>query len=156
MQLVFLGAPGVGKGTQADKVAAQYGVLKISTGDLLREAVRNHTKLGLEAKEYMDQGKLVPDSVVIGLVRDKLADPSYAKGFILDGFPRTVPQAEELGKVLNERGVYLDRVINFQVSREDVAKRLSGRRSCPKCQATYHVDCAPSKKDGLCDRCGEA
>jgi len=156
MQLVFLGAPGVGKGTQADKVAAQYGVLKISTGDLLREAVRNHTKLGLEAKEYMDQGKLVPDSVVIGLVRDKLADSSYAKGFILDGFPRTVPQAEELGKVLNERGVYLDRVINFQVSREDVAKRLNGRRSCPKCQATYHVDCAPSKKGGQCDRCGEA
>lgn len=156
MQLVFLGAPGVGKGTQADKVAAQYGVLKISTGDLLREAVRNQTKLGLEAKGYMDQGKLVPDSVVIGLVRDKLADPSYAKGFILDGFPRTVPQAEELGKVLNERGFRLDRVINFQVSREDVVKRLSGRRSCPKCQATYHVDFAPSKKDGLCDRCGEA
>lgn len=156
MQLVFLGAPGVGKGTQADKVAAQYGVLKISTGDLLREAVRNQTKLGLEAKGYMDQGKLVPDSVVIGLVRDKLADPSYAKGFILDGFPRTVPQAEELGKVLNERGFRLDRVINFQVSREDVVKRLSGRRSCPKCQATYHVEFAPSKKGGLCDRCGEA
>jgi len=155
MQLVFLGAPGVGKGTQADKVATHYGVRKISTGDLLREAVRNHAKLGLEAKKYMDQGMLVPDSVVIGLVRDKLADPSYAKGFILDGFPRTVPQAEELGKVLNERGIHLDRVINFQVSREDVVKRLSGRRSCPKCQATYHVDWAPSKKGGLCDRCGE-
>lgn len=156
MQLVFLGAPGVGKGTQADKVAAQYGVLKISTGDLLREAVRNQTKLGLEAKGYMDQGKLVPDSVVIGLVRDKLADPSYAKGFILDGFPRTVPQAEELETVLNERGFRLDRVINFHVSREDVVKRLSGRRSCPKCQATFHVDFAPSKKGSLCDRCGEA
>lgn len=156
MQLVFLGAPGVGKGTQADKVAAQYGVRKISTGDLLREAVRNQTKLGLEAKGYMDQGKLVPDSVVIGLVRDKLADPSYAKGFILDGFPRTVPQAEELGSVLNERGFRLNRVINFQVSREDVVKRLSGRRSCPKCQTTYHVDFAPSKKGALCDRCGEA
>lgn len=156
MQLVFLGAPGVGKGTQADKVATQYGVLKISTGDLLREAVRNQAKLGLEAKKYMDQGMLVPDSVVIGLVRDKLADPSYAKGFILDGFPRTVTQAEELGKVLDERGIRLDRVINFQVSREDVVKRLSGRRSCPKCQATYHVDWAPPKKGGLCDRCGEA
>lgn len=156
MQLVFLGAPGVGKGTQADKVAAQYGIRKISTGDLLREAVRNQTKLGLEAKGYMDQGKLVPDSVVIGLVRDKLADPSYAKGFVLDGFPRTVPQAEELGRVLNERGFQLNRVINFQVSREDVVKRLSGRRSCPKCQATYHVDFAPSKKGTLCDRCGEA
>lgn len=156
MQLVFLGAPGVGKGTQADKVAAQYGVRKISTGDLLREAVRNQTRLGLEAKGYMDQGKLVPDSVVIGLVRDRLADPSYAKGFVLDGFPRTVPQAEELGRVLDERGFRLDRVINFQVSREDVVKRLSGRRSCPKCQATYHVDFAPSKKGALCDRCGEA
>ena len=156
MKLVFLGAPGVGKGTQADKVAVQYGVRKISTGDLLREAVRNHTKLGLEAKGYMDQGKLVSDSVVIGLVRDKLADPSYAKGFILDGFPRTVPQAEELGRVLNERGIRLNRVINFQVSREDVVKRLSGRRSCPKCQATYHVDCAPSKNGSLCEWCGEA
>lgn len=156
MHLVFLGAPGVGKGTQADKVAAQYGVLKISTGDLLREAVRNQTKLGLEAKGYMDQGKLVPDSVVIGLVRDKLGHPGCAGGFILDGFPRTVAQAEELEIVLNERGVRLDRVINFRVPREDVVKRLSGRRSCPKCQATYHMEFAPSKKVGLCDRCGEA
>lgn len=155
MQLVFLGAPGVGKGTQADKVAAQYGVLKISTGDLLREAVRNQTKLGLEAKGYMDQGKLVPDSVVIGLVRDKLADPVSAKGFVLDGFPRTVPQAEELEKVLTGRGIRLDRVINFQVPREAVVKRLSGRRSCPKCQATYHLDFAPSTNGSLCDRCGE-
>jgi adenylate kinase len=104
----------------------------------------------------MDQGKLVPDSVVIGLVRAKLADPDYAKGFILDGFPRTVPQAEDLGTVLNERGLRLDRVINFKVSREDIVRRLSGRRSCPKCQATYHVDFAPSKKGSLCDRCGEA
>lgn len=155
MRLVFLGAPGVGKGTQADKMAAQYGVKKISTGDLLREAVRNQTQLGLEAKGYMDQGKLVPDSVVIGLVRDKLADPSYAKGFVLDGFPRTVPQARELGKVLSERGIRLDRVVNFRVSREDVVKRLSGRRSCPKCQATFHVEFAPSKKGEACDRCGE-
>ncbi len=156
MQLVFLGAPGVGKGTQADKVAAQYGVMKISTGDLLREAVRNHTKLGLEAKGYMDEGRLVPDSVVIGLVRDKLADPCYAKGFILDGFPRTVPQAEALGKVLDEQRIHLDRVINFRVTREDLVKRLSGRRSCPKCQATYHMQWAPSKRGDLCDRCGEA
>lgn len=155
MQLVFLGAPGVGKGTQADKVAVQYGVMKISTGDLLREAVRNQTKLGLEAKGYMDQGRLVPDSVVIGLVRDKLTDPRYTKGFILDGFPRTVPQAEALGKVLDEQGIRLNRVINFRVTREDVVRRLSGRRSCPKCQATYHVEWAPSKRGDLCDRCGE-
>ncbi|HJT20407.1 MAG TPA: adenylate kinase [Nitrospira sp.] len=155
MRVVFLGAPGVGKGTQADLIASKYGVVKISTGDLLREAVRNQTELGREAKHYMDQGKLVPDSVVIGLVRDKLAQPGSAKGFVLDGFPRTVPQAEELGNVLAAAGTPLDRVVNFQVSRDDIIRRLSGRRSCPKCQATFHVDFAPSKKDGACDRCGE-
>jgi adenylate kinase len=155
MRLVFLGAPGVGKGTQADRMAARYGVRKISTGDLLREAVRNATPLGLEAKGYMDQGRLVPDSVVIGLVRDKLTDPEYAKGFILDGFPRTVPQAEELGRVLGDRGISLDRVINFRVSRDAIVSRLSGRRSCPKCQATFHVEFAPSQKGAACDRCGE-
>ncbi|ALA57655.1 adenylate kinase [Nitrospira moscoviensis] len=155
MRLVFLGAPGVGKGTQADRLAVQYGAKKISTGDLLREAVRNQTPLGLEAKSYMDQGKLVPDSVVIGLVRDKLADPSYAKGFVLDGFPRTVPQAEALSRVLSERSIALDRVVNFRVSREAIVERLSGRRSCPKCQATFHVEFAPPKHDGACDRCGE-
>lgn len=156
VRLVFLGAPGVGKGTQADRLAAQYGAKKISTGDLLREAVRNQTPLGREAKSYMDQGKLVPDSVVIGLVRDKLSDPSHAKGFVLDGFPRTVPQAEALGDVLRERGIDVDRVVNFQVSREAVVRRLSGRRSCPKCQATFHTEFAPSKTNGTCDRCGEA
>lgn len=155
MRLVFLGAPGVGKGTQAEKVAAQYGVTKISTGDLLREAVRAKTALGLDAKSYMDQGKLVPDSVVIGLVREKLSDLSCSNGFVLDGFPRTVPQAEELGQVLLQRRIQLDRVINFQVSREDVIKRLSGRRSCPKCSATFHIDFAPPKKSDCCDRCGE-
>ncbi len=155
MRVVFLGAPGVGKGTQADRIATQFKILKISTGDLLREAVRSQTQLGLEAKSYMDQGKLVPDSVVIGLVRDKLGDPGGAKGFVLDGFPRTVTQAEELGKALKAARRPLDRVVNFQVSREDIIKRLSGRRSCPKCQATFHVDFAPSKKGDACDRCGE-
>jgi adenylate kinase len=154
MRVVFLGAPGVGKGTQADRIVAQYQVAKISTGDLLREAVRNQTTLGLEAKSYMDQGKLVPDAVVIGLVREKLAAPSCANGFVLDGFPRTVPQAEELGMVLMSKGIALDRVLNFQVSREDVVRRLSGRRSCPKCQATFHIDFAKPKVDGICDRCG--
>jgi adenylate kinase len=156
MRLVFLGAPGVGKGTQAEKAAVQYRIRKISTGDLLREAVRNRTPLGLEAKQHMDQGRLVPDSVVIGLVQERLADPSYANGFILDGFPRTVPQAEALAKVLAERGIQVDRVINFRVSREEIVKRLSGRRSCPKCQATYHVEFAPSKTGSVCERCGEA
>ncbi|MEY4704249.1 MAG: adenylate kinase [Nitrospirota bacterium] len=155
MRVVFLGAPGVGKGTQADRIAAQYQIAKISTGDLLREAVRNQTALGLEAKNYMDQGKLVPDAVVIGLVKEKLVDSSCANGFVLDGFPRTVPQAEELGKALVSKSMALDRVVNFQVSREDVVRRLSGRRSCPKCQATFHVDFAKPKVDGTCDRCGE-
>jgi adenylate kinase len=155
MRVVFLGAPGVGKGTQAERIAVQFQVAKISTGDLLREAVRNQTTLGLKAKSSMDQGSLVPDTVVIGLVREKLDDPSCANGFVLDGFPRTVPQAEALGTVLTSKGIALDRVVNFQVSREDIVRRLSGRRSCPKCQATFHVDLAPSKVGGICDRCGE-
>jgi adenylate kinase len=156
MRVVFLGAPGVGKGTQAERIAAQFKVSKISTGDLLRDAVRNQTPLGREAKLYMDQGQLVPDSVVIGLVRDKLAEAACASGFVLDGFPRTVPQAEELGKVLQAAQRPLQRAVNFQVPREAVIKRLSGRRSCPKCQATFHVEFAPSKKGNTCDRCGEA
>jgi adenylate kinase len=156
MRVVFLGAPGVGKGTQADKLVAQYRIAKISTGDLLRAAVRNKTSLGLEAKGHMDQGGLVPDSVVIGLVKEKLTELSKSKGFILDGFPRTVPQAEALAAVLDGQGIQLDRVINFSVSREEIVTRLSGRRTCPKCQATYHVDFAPSKNDALCDRCGES
>ncbi|MDH4152708.1 MAG: adenylate kinase [Nitrospira sp.] len=155
MRVVFLGAPGVGKGTQAEKVVAEYQLAKISTGDLLRAAVRNQTPLGLEAKGHMDRGCLVPDSVVIGLVREKLTELSKSKGFVLDGFPRTVPQAEALSDVLDGQGIRLDRVINFRVSREEIIKRLSGRRSCPKCQATYHVDFAPSGDGTACDRCGE-
>ncbi len=156
MRLVFLGAPGVGKGTQADRVTAQFGWPKISTGDLLREAVKNQTALGIEAKKSMDAGKLVPDAVVIGMVRDKLAEPSCQSGFVLDGFPRTVPQAEELGAILAAKGLKLDRVINFRVSRSDVVTRLSGRRSCPKCQAVFHIDFAPPKVSGQCDRCATA
>jgi len=155
MRVVFLGAPGVGKGTQADRISAQFQVAKISTGDLLREAVRNRTVLGLEAKNCMDQGNLVPDDVVVRLVMEKLADANCANGFVLDGFPRTVPQAEALGRVLSAKGMALDLVVNFQVPREDIVRRLSGRRSCPKCQATFHVDFAPPKVDGICDRCGE-
>ena len=155
MRVVFLGAPGVGKGTQADRIAGQFKIAKISTGDLLREAVRIQTPLGLEAKQYMDQGRLVPDSIVIGLVRDKLAGAACANGFVLDGFPRTVPQAEELEQVLRTTRRPLNRVMNFKVPREVVIKRLSGRRSCPKCQATFHVEFAPSPKGTLCDRCGE-
>jgi adenylate kinase len=155
MRVVFLGAPGVGKGTQAERIAAQFKVSKISTGDLLREAVRNQSALGREAKQYMDQGKLVPDSVVIGLVREKLGEAACTNGFVLDGFPRTVPQAEELGRVLQTTKRPLQRVVNFQVPREVIVKRLSGRRSCPKCQATFHMVFAPSTKGNACDRCGE-
>jgi adenylate kinase len=154
MRLVFLGAPGVGKGTQAERIASQFRVPKISTGDILREAVRNKTALGLEAKHCMDQGQLVPDAVVVGIVREKLAEAVCANGFILDGFPRTRPQAQELSRMLQENGRKLDRVINFIVPREEVVRRLTGRRSCGKCQAVYQVDFAPSRRLGVCDRCG--
>lgn len=154
MRLIFLGAPGVGKGTQADLIAAKFGRPKISTGDILREAVRNKTPMGVQAKACMDQGQLVPDSVVIGIVKDKLAEPACAKGFLLDGFPRTVPQAEELAAMLKARGLQLDRVINVSVPREDVVRRLTGRRSCPKCQAVFHTEFAPPARAGFCDRCG--
>ncbi len=153
MRVVFLGAPGVGKGTQADLVAAKVGRPKISTGDILREAVRNQTPLGLEAKACMDQGKLVSDEVVIGIVREKLAEPSCARGFLLDGFPRTVPQAEQLGQILSGQGSKLDVVINVEVPRDEVVRRLTGRRSCSKCQAVYHLEFAPPKREGRCDRC---
>lgn len=154
MRLVFLGAPGVGKGTQAELVASRVHQPKISTGDILREAVRHKTALGLQAKACMDQGKLVPDSVVVGIVKEKLAEPVCARGFLLDGFPRTVPQAEALTELLNSRGESLDRVVNFVVSRDEVMRRLSGRRSCSKCQAVFHVDFAPPKRVGICDWCG--
>jgi adenylate kinase len=154
MRLVFLGAPGVGKGTQAEQVSSKFGYPKISTGDLLRDAVRNKTALGVQAKAFMDQGQLVPDSVVIGLVKEKLNEPATVKGFLLDGFPRTVAQAQELDKILKGKGQRLDRVINVTVPRSEVVRRLSGRRSCPKCQAVFHMESAPPKREGVCDRCG--
>ncbi|WP_447979908.1 adenylate kinase [Candidatus Nitrospira bockiana] len=154
MRIVLLGAPGVGKGTQADRLSSTLGYPKISTGDILREAVRRQTPLGREAKAFMDRGQLVPDPVVIGLVHEKLDEPGSAKGFVLDGFPRTVAQAEELDKILQEKGHRLDRVINVRVPREEIVRRLTGRRSCSMCQAAFHMEFAPPKQDGLCDRCG--
>jgi len=154
MRVVFLGAPGVGKGTQAEQVSSKFGYPKISTGDILREAVRNKTELGLQAKAFMDQGQLVPDSVVIGLVKEKLQELSTDKGFLLDGFPRTTAQAEELDKTLKQKGQQLDRVVNVNVSRDEVVRRLTGRRSCPKCQAVFHIEFAPPAREGVCDRCG--
>lgn len=151
---MFLGAPGVGKGTQADLVAAKFERPKISTGDILREAVRSQTPLGLQAKVCMDQGQLVPDEVVIGIVKEKLAEPACARGFLLDGFPRTVPQAERLGQILSGQGHKLDAVINVMVPRDEVVRRLTGRRSCATCQAVYHVEFAPPREPNRCDRCG--
>jgi adenylate kinase len=154
MRIVLLGAPGVGKGTQAELLATRFHVPKISTGDILREAVRNKTPLGLEAKACIDRGQLVPDDVVIGIVTAKLAEPVCKKGFVLDGFPRTAPQAEALAKILESSGQRLDRVINIAVPREEIVRRLTGRRSCSKCSAVYHVEFAPPLKPGVCDKCG--
>ena len=154
MRLVFLGAPGVGKGTQAELIASRFHQPKISTGDILREAVRKKTALGLQAKASLDQGKLVPDAVVVGIVKEKLAEPMCAKGFLLDGFPRTIRQAEDLDELLRSRGERLDRVVNFVVPLDAVVRRLTGRRSCSKCQAIFHVETNPPRRDGICDRCG--
>ena len=154
MRLVFLGAPGVGKGTQAALLAAESGHPKISTGDILRESVQNMTPLGIQAKSFMDQGKLVPDSVVIGLVKEKLAEPKSAAGFLLDGFPRTAPQAEELNHILQDQHRFLDRVINVTVPREELIRRMSGRRTCRQCQTVFHLEFAPPQREGVCDRCG--
>ncbi len=156
MRLVFLGAPGVGKGTQAEMVAVELAIPKISTGDLLRTGVAQKTPLGLEAQQYMTRGELVPDNVVIGLVAEKIASSECEKGFILDGFPRTILQADALSGILQKQEATLDRVIYFVIPREEVVKRLSGRRSCSACSAVYHVDYVPPKQEGRCDECGAA
>ncbi len=154
MNLILLGPPGAGKGTQAKRLIDAYGIPQISTGDMLREAVKNQTQLGLEAKKYMDAGQLVPDEVVIGLVKERLAQPDCAKGFMLDGFPRTVAQAEELDKVLAEMGKAIDHVISIEVPNEELIGRLTGRRTCRNCGAGYHVIFDPPKVEGKCDKCG--
>lgn len=155
MRLVFLGAPGVGKGTQAQRLAAEEDVPQISTGEILRDAIKRGTPLGAQAKSYMDAGKLVPDDVVIGIIRDRLSRPEGAGGFILDGFPRTVAQAEALDRMLREGGVDgIDDVVNFEVPNDVIIRRLSGRRSCRDCQAVYHVEYASPTQGGRCDKCG--
>jgi len=157
MRLVFLGAPGVGKGTQAQRLAAQEKIPQVSTGEILRESLKRGTPLGLRAKGYMDSGKLVPDEVVIGLVREKLTSPACARGYILDGFPRTVAQAEALDRMFKETGTPgLDHVISFEVPHEEVVRRLSGRRSCSTCQTIYHIEHDPPKREGVCDKCSGA
>lgn len=152
MKLILLGAPGAGKGTQAENICSKLSIPAISTGNILREAVREGTEMGKTAKSYMENGELVPDSVVIGIIRDRLEQPDCANGFILDGFPRTVAQAE----ALDESGVVIDRVINIHVSDERIEARMSGRRVCPDCGASYHVTDKPSAVEGVCDKCGAA
>lgn len=150
MNMIFLGAPGAGKGTQAEVVCKELNIPAISTGNMLREAVKNGTAAGLAAKEYMDRGDLVPDEVVIGVLKDRIAQDDAKNGFILDGFPRTVAQAEALDKM----GVQIDKVIEIDVPDEAITARMSGRRVCEKCGNSYHVEFKPTKVEGICDACG--
>ena len=150
MKLILLGAPGAGKGTQAAVLSERLGIPTISTGNILRAAVKNGTPVGLQAKSYMDAGKLVPDSVIIGIVADRLKQPDCARGFILDGVPRTIAQAE----ALEAAGVRFDCVLDIEVSDEEIVSRMSGRRACTDCGATYHVTAAPPRAEGVCDACG--
>ena len=152
MKLILLGAPGAGKGTQAEILSAKLGIPTISTGNILRAAIKEGTPTGLEAKSYMDAGKLVPDSVIIGIVAERLAQPDCEKGFILDGVPRTIGQAEALDKA----GVTFDHVLSIEISDQEIEDRMSGRRVCQSCGAPYHVKAKPPKQEGVCDACGGA
>ncbi len=152
MNLILLGAPGAGKGTQAEVISEKLGIPQISTGNILREAVKNGTEMGVKAKGSMESGALVPDEVVIGILKDRIAEDDCKNGFILDGFPRTVPQAE----ALESMGVNIDKVISLEVADETIQGRLSGRRVCEKCGASYHVEFNPPKTEGVCDKCGGA
>lgn len=154
MNLILLGAPGAGKGTQAKFIAEKYGIPQISTGDMLREAVAKGTELGKIAKEFMSQGKLVPDEIVVGIVKERLKQKDCENGFILDGFPRTIAQAEALDEIMKEMGKRIDAVININVPEEEVVKRIVNRRICRRCGAIYHLLYDPPKKEGICDKCG--
>ena len=154
MKLIMLGAPGAGKGTQAARVAAELQIPHISTGDIFRANIKNGTELGKKAKAFMDAGKLVPDELTCDLVADRIAKDDCANGFILDGFPRTIPQAEALDKVLVSRGEKVDYAVNSDVPDEAIISRMSGRRACVTCGATYHIQFNPPKKEGICDNCG--
>lgn len=155
MKIVMLGAPGAGKGTQAKMIASKYQVPHISTGDIFRANIKNGTELGKKAKEYMDQGLLVPDELTVDLVIDRLSQDDCKKGYILDGFPRTIPQAEALDAALAKRGEKMDFAINVDVPDENIISRMSGRRACTGCGATYHIVYNPSKKGDVCEVCGE-
>jgi adenylate kinase len=153
MNIILLGPPGAGKGTQAKRMIERYGIPQISTGDMLRAALKEGTPLGLEAKKFMDQGQLVPDSVVIGLVKERIQKSDCKKGYMLDGFPRNVSQAEALDTMLSELGQKVDDVISIEVPSEELVGRLTGRRTCRNCGAGFHVMFDPPKKDGVCDKC---
>ena len=151
--IILLGAPGSGKGTQAKKMTTSFSIPQISTGDMLREAVKNGTEMGRRAKVFMDQGGLVPDDVVIGIVRDRLREKDCDKGFILDGFPRTIPQAQALDRTVKELGKEITSVLSLEVDEAEIMERLSGRRTCSGCGAMYHVRFNPPKAEGRCDKC---
>ncbi len=154
MRLILLGPPGVGKGTQAKLLSQKYNIPQISTGDILREAVSEGTALGKEAKKYMDQGDLVPDDIILGMVEETLQSDKCKDGFILDGFPRTVPQAEGLTKIMEKRNIQLDAVISLEVDDQVVIDRLSARRTCVDCGAIYNLKTNPPEEEGICDKCG--
>ncbi|NLG03107.1 MAG: adenylate kinase [Clostridia bacterium] len=154
MKIIMLGAPGAGKGTQAKMIADKYGIPHISTGDIFRANIKENTTLGQEAKTYMDQGKLVPDELTVKILLDRVAKDDCNSGYVLDGFPRTIPQAEVLDKAVKELGETIDYAINVEVPDENIIRRMSGRRACLSCGATYHVEHIPPKKEGICDRCG--
>ena len=155
MKIIMLGAPGAGKGTQAKKIADKYQVPHISTGDIFRANIKNGTELGMKAKTYMDQGLLVPDELVVDLVVDRLGQEDCVNGCVLDGFPRTIPQAESLDAALAAKGEAIDYAIDVDVPDENIINRMSGRRACVACGATYHIVHIPTKVEGICDRCGE-
>lgn len=154
MKLLIMGPPGAGKGTQAEMLVKELQITHISTGDMFREAIKEGTEMGKKAKEYMDKGELVPDEVVVGMVRDRLSQPDCAGGFLLDGFPRTVPQAEALSETLKSMNIALDGVINIDVPRGRLMERLTGRRICRSCGASYHVVFNPPREAGKCNTCG--
>ena len=154
MNIVLMGLPGAGKGTQADKIIEKYDIPHISTGDMFRAAMKNGTELGLEAKSYIDKGALVPDEVTIGIVRERLAEPDCNQGFLLDGFPRTIEQAEALDQILADLGRKVEHVINIKVEEDELVKRLTGRRICKVCGSSYHLVFNPSKVEGVCDKDG--
>ena len=154
MKIIMLGAPGAGKGTQAEMIMEKYHLPHISTGDIFRANIKAGTELGVKAKTFIDKGQLVPDSLTIDLVMDRISQPDCNGGYILDGFPRTIPQAESLTKALSERGDALDYAINVYVPDENIVSRMSGRRACPGCGHTYHIEYAAPAKEGICDKCG--